>query len=83
MMLSFSRFEVRDSDSDASAGRFKSKRCSEPSPGTNLRRPIDVAARFDDCISEPAFKPVHCNCLRRHNPHSLQLRLKGLQKLIE
>jgi hypothetical protein len=55
MMLSFSRFEVRDADSPFRDVNLvpallhkgsKSKRCSEPSPGTNLRRSIDLAARF-------------------------------------
>src|SRR5260370_40256632 len=73
-------YSVMSIDGDTPARRLKTKRCSEPSPGTNLRRSIDLAARFDDCISEPAFKPVHCNWLGRHNLHSFQLRLKGLQK---
>jgi hypothetical protein len=68
---------------DTSERGFKSKRCSEQRPGTNLRRSIDLAACFDDCIPEPAFKPIHCNCLRRHNPHSFQLRLKGSQEFSE
>jgi hypothetical protein len=63
-----------------SAPRFKSKRRSESRPGINLRRSTDMAARFDDCISEPAFKPAHCKCLRRHNPHSFRPRLKRLQR---
>ena len=92
MMLSFSRFEVRDADSSLRDVNLvptrlyvgsKSKRCSEPRPGTNRRRSIDLAARFNDCFSESAFKSVCCDCLRRHYPHSFQLRLKGLQKFSE
>jgi hypothetical protein len=62
---------------------FKNKLCSEPRPGTNLRRSKDLATRFDDCISEPALQPFHRERVARNDPHSVQLRLKTLQKFSE
>ena len=57
--------------------------CSEPRPGTNLRRAKDLAARLDDGIPEPTLKPFHRERLARNKFHSIQLRLKALQKLSE